>query len=79
MLVVFHNSIFIYYLQYLIHKMEDTQFPDDELFYASDFEDDLNDLVEVENFLRSVGENKYEFRETVGFQETYLIKLGVGR
>jgi hypothetical protein len=53
--------------------MEDTQSTDDELFYASDFEDDLNDLVEVENFLRSVDENKDEFRETVGFQETYFI------
>ena len=52
--------------------MDDTQFTDDELLYASDFEDGLNDFVEVENFLRSVGENKDEFRETVGFQEAYL-------
>ena len=52
--------------------MEDTQFTDDELFYASDFEEDLNDLVEVEIFLRNVGENKDEFRESVGFQEAYF-------
>jgi hypothetical protein len=52
--------------------MEDTQFIDDELFYASDFEDDLNDLVEVENFLKSVGENKDEFKEIVGFQGAYF-------
>jgi hypothetical protein len=72
LLVIFHNSILIYYLLYFIHKMEDTQYTDDDLFYASDFEDDLNDLVEVENFLRSVDENKDEFRETVGFQEAYF-------
>ena len=72
MLVIFSNSIFIYSLRYLTYKMEDTQFTDDELFYASDFEEDLNDLVEVEIFLRNVGENKDEFRESVGFQEAYF-------
>ena len=72
MLVIFSNSIFIYSLRYLTYKMEDTQFTDDELFYASDFEEDLNDLVEAEIFLRNVGENKDEFRESVGFQEAYF-------
>ena len=70
--MIFSNSIFIYSLRYLTYKMEDTQFTDDELFYASDFEEDLNDLVEAEIFLRNVGENKDEFRESVGFQEAYF-------
>ena len=45
----------------------------DDNFYPSDFDDDLNELVGVEEFLQGVHEKSNTSARSSTFQETYFL------
>ena len=52
---------------------DDGDHMEDDNFYPSDFEDDLNELVGVEEFLQGVHERSNTDIESSTFQETYFL------